>query len=348
MKVLIALLLAALASAQTVQAPQTSLELVARMAQLMESTAVAVPDLIRASEPLRKQTEATIASMKETQRNPAFGLRFIDEAQAYLALSDAYLVPGVPAVAEQQFAELRDDLSRFRQRFETDLAARSDAAVAEGADPNNLHRYAEADTKLPPLGTLPRVVFLGDSITDGWHLNEYFSGHDFVNRGIGGQTTIQMLGRFLQDVAALHPKAVVILGGTNDLARGMTPQAIEDTLNMMGDLAKSRGIKAIFASVLPVSAEVAKVRPAASIQQINRWLQDYCRREGFVYLDYYSALADSAGQLPGDLSGDGLHPNAKGYSVMSRVALEAINRALETAPAPTVPARKRLALPIGK
>jgi len=326
----------------------TPLALATRMAQLMESTAVAVPELTGASAPLRKQAETTIASMKDTPRNPAFAYRFIDEAQAYLALSDAYLVPGIPAVAEQQLTELRDNLSRFRRRFETDLAARSAASVAEAADPNNLHRYAEANTKLPPLGTLPRVVFLGDSITDGWRLNEYFSGRDFINRGISGQTTIQMLGRFLEDVAYLHPKAMVVLGGTNDLARGIAPQAIEDTLTMIGELAKDRGIKPVFASVMPVSAEVAKVRPTASIQQINRWLQDYCKREGFVYLDYYTALADAAGQLPADLSDDGLHPNARGYSVMSRVALEAINRALEATPAAvtTPAARKHFTLPI--
>jgi lysophospholipase L1-like esterase len=158
---------------------------------------------------------------------------------------------------------------------------------------------------------------------------------------------MEMLGRFLADVANLHPKAMVVLGGTNDLARGIAPQAIEDTLTMIGELAKDRGIKAVFASILPVSAEVAKARPAASIQQINRWLRDYCSREGFVYLDYFTALADAAGQLPADLSDDGLHPNAKGYSVMSRVALEAINRALGAAPAsPTAPARKRFAIPI--
>jgi len=347
MRLAVAFLLPVLAWTQASE--QTPLALATRIAQLMESTAVAVPDLTGASAPLRKQTEITIASMKDAPRNPSFAYRFIDEAQAYLALGDAYLVPGIPAVAEQQLTELRDDLSRFRRRFETDLAARAEAAVADAADPNNLHRYAEANTKLPPLGTVPRVVFLGDSITDGWHLNEYFSGRDFINRGISGQTTTQMLGRFLQDVANLHPKAMVVLGGTNDLARGIAPQAIEDTLSIIGELAKDRGIKPVLASILPVSAEVAKVRPTASIQQLNRWLQDYCKREGFVYLDYYSALADAAGQLPADLSDDGLHPNAKGYSVMSRVALEAINRALQANPAsPAAPAKKRFSLPVIK
>jgi lysophospholipase L1-like esterase len=247
-------------------------------------------------------------------------------------------------VAEQQFTELRDTLFRFRQRLETDLAAQAASAITQGADPSNLHRYAEANSKLPPLGTTPRVVFLGDSITDGWHLNEYFPGRDFVNRGISGQTTIQMLGRFLQDVSGPRPKAVVVLGGINDIARGIAPVAIEETLNMIGDLAKAHGMKAVFGSIMPVNAEVAKARPAASIVEVNKWLQDYCKREGFVYLDYFSALADAAGQLPADLSGDGLHPNAKGYSIISPVALEAINRALEVAPAVNAPSKKKFGI----
>jgi lysophospholipase L1-like esterase len=344
MKTFPILLFSVVTLAQTPQ--QTPVELATRMSQLMESTAVAVPGLIRASEPLRKQAETTIGDIKAAPRNGAYPLHFISQATAYLALADAYRVPGIPPVAEQQFAELRDDLTRFRERLETDLAAQAKSATAQAADPNNLHRYADSNSKLPPLGTLPRVVFLGDSITDGWHLNEYFSGRDFVNRGISGQTTIQMLGRFLQDVAGPKPKAVVVLGGINDIARGISPQAIEDTLNMIGDLAKAHGIKAIFASIMPVSTEVAKARPAAAIVQVNKWLQDYCRREGFTYLDYFTALADANGQLPADLSDDGLHPNAKGYRVITPVALEAINRALEPTPGPGAPAKKKFSLPI--
>jgi len=345
---LLVLAIALQAVAQPPAPEPTPLTMAMRLSQLMESTAVAVPDLVRASEPVRRQTESTLASMQSTPRNAAFRFRLINEVRAYLALSDAYIVPGIPAVAEQQFAELRDGLSRFQRRFETDLAAQAEAEVASAADPNNLQRYAEANTKLPPLGTLPRVVFLGDSITDLWRFNEYFSGRDFINRGIGGQTTIQMLGRFLEDVAGTHPKAVVVLGGTNDIARGISPQAIEDNLTMIGDLSKARGIKAVFASLLPVNGEAEKARPTATIRQINKWIQEYCRREGFVYLDYYSALADANGQLPADVSDDGLHPNARGYRVMTPIALEAINRALEGNAAPQVPAKRKLALPIIK
>ena len=223
---------------------------------------------------------------------------------------------------------------------------------ARDADPNNLSRYAEPNTKLVPPGKQPRVVFMGDSITDFWRLNEYFAVRDFVNRGISGQTSTQMLGRFLQDVVALHPRAVLILAGTSDIALGIPANGIEDNLAMMGDLAKVHGIKPLFASILPVSDyhksedpryEVSKIRPPSVIQQVNLWLKEYCRREGFAFVDYYSAMADSNGQLPADQAEDGLHPNPKGYRIMSTVALQAIDRALAAQPAaePAVPPQKR-------
>lgn len=327
-------------------APQSTLELATRMSQLMESTAVAVPDLIVASEPLRRLANATAVSLKQAPANPALAYRFANEASAYLALSDSYPAPQLPLIAAQQFAELREDLVRFRQRFESDLQSQVETRKAQAADPANLRRFSEANSKLAPVGTTPRVVFLGDSITDGWPLSEYFTGRDFVNRGISGQTTLEMLGRFEQDVLRANPKAVVVLGGINDIARGVSSASVEDTLNMIGDLAKAHGIKPVFASLLPVANNDPK---QPGILEINRWLQDYCRREGFVYLDYFTALADSSGGMPADLSADGLHPNPKGYRIMAPVALDAINRTLAaTAPAPPPPPKKRFGLPVIK
>jgi lysophospholipase L1-like esterase len=249
-----------------------------------------------------------------------------------------------PKTADQQFSELRDDLARMQQHFEAALEAQNQANQARDADPANLKRYADTNTKVLPPGNLPRVVFFGDSITDFWRLNEYFTGRDFINRGISGQTTLQMLGRFLQDVAALHPKEVLILAGTNDIARGIPANEIEDNLAMIGELSKAHGVKALFASILPVSDyhkdvdpryEMTKVRPPATIQSVNKWIQDYCARQGFIYVDYYSAMVDLDGRMKPDLADDGLHPNAKGYRVMSPVALEAIGRGLAAnAPAP--------------
>ncbi len=316
------------------------------MSQLMESTAVAVPDLIRASDPLRHLANGTLTSMKGAPGNAALAYRFINEVKAYLALCDSYPAPQLPLTATQQFAELREDLNRFQQGFEAELESGIRARVADAADPANLRRYSDANAKLLPLGTVPRVVFLGDSITDGWALNEYFTGRDFVNRGISGQTTLQMLGRFQQDVVQTHARGVVILGGINDIARGISPGEVEDTLNMIGDLAKTHGIKPIFASLLPVRGTDPK---QSAIVQVNRWLQDYCRQDGFVYLDYFAALADSGGGMPAELSDDGLHPNGKGYRVMAPVSLEAVNRAFSAAaPAPPLPPKKRFSLPIIK
>jgi acyl-CoA thioesterase-1 len=330
-------------------------QLATRMLQLMESTAVAVPGLIRASEPVKQNAEATFMLIERAPGNPALTYRFINQVKAYLALSDSFPRPSpFPAAADRQFAELREGLQRTQLHFEATLETQTRIEQKRDSDPNNLKRYADADSKMLPPTKLPRVVFLGDSITDAWRLNEYFTGRDFVNRGIGGQTTIQMLARFRQDVVALNPKAVVILGGTNDIAAGISANQIEDNLAMIGDLAKAHGIKPLFGSILPVSDyhkdadahyEMTVNRPPAVIQSIDNWIRSYCQSQGFAYMDYYSVMVDSAGLLQSDLSDDGLHPNAKGYRVMSPVALEAIGHALSGQPdGPEQPVKRRFRL----
>jgi lysophospholipase L1-like esterase len=320
------------------------------MTQLMESTAVAIPGLASASEALRHNTEQTAAALGLEPRDPILTYQLVNQVKAFRAVSDTFPRPNpMPSAAEEQFSEMREGVQRLQRHFEALLESAARERKAREADPNDLKRYADANARLLPAAKAPRVVFMGDSITDLWRLNEYFTGRDFVNRGIGGQTTTQMLGRFMQDVIALHPKAVVILAGTNDLARGIQTRGIEDNLAMMGDLAKANGIKPIFASILPVSDyhkdadpryEMTKVRPPFSIQQVNLWLKEYCRREGFTYVDYYSAMADSHGLMPADEADDGLHPNAKGYRVMSPLALAAVDHVLAEQ-APVQPAQKR-------
>ncbi len=326
-----------------------------RMLQLMESTAVAVPGLVRASAPVKLNAEATVTALEHTPRSAALTYQFITQIRAYLALSDSFPRPDpFPAAADQQYAELRESVERMQRDFAAMLETQNQVEQTRDTDPNNLKRYADADSKMLPPTKMPRVVFLGDSITDAWRLNEYFTGRDFVNRGIGGQTTLQMLARFRQDVAALNPKAVVILGGTNDIEAGISANQIEDNLAMMGDLAKARGIKPIFASILPVSDyhkdadpgyEMTVNRPPATIQSINAWIKSYCQSQGFAYMDYYSAMVDSAGRMQADLSDDGLHPNAKGYRAMSPVALEAIGRVLSgQLDGPEQPVKRRFRL----
>ncbi len=197
----------------------------------------------------------------------------------------------------------------------------------------------------PPKAGESRVVFMGDSITDLWQqprFGGFFPGRPYVDRGISGQTTPQMLVRFRPDVIALQPKVVVILAGTNDIAGNTGPQTdeeIEGNLASMNDLARANGIRVVFASLLPVSAyhhadtdpspPQTTVRPMSRILAINEWMKAYAPAHGAAYLDYFSAMVDSAGLLKAELSGDDLHPNAKGYAVMAPLAEAAIAQALK-------------------
>jgi acyl-CoA thioesterase-1 len=359
MKYLLAILLATVGwaqmPAQAVLNQKDFEQLATRMVQLIESTAFAVPGLTRASEPVKQNAEMTFTAMQRTPLNPALTFQFINTVKAYLALSDSIPRPyPFPETADQQYTELREGLQRMQQHFEGLLQGQNQAERDRAADPNQTARYASVNTKLPPPGKTPRVVFDGDSITDIWRLNEYFPGQDFINRGISGQTTTQILARFEQDVVRLNPKAVIVLGGTNDLARGIPLAQIEDNLALMGDVAKARGIRPAFASVTPVSDyhkdvdprnERVASRPTASIKALNSWLADYCRAEGFVYIDYYSALVDSSGQMQADASDDGLHPNSKGYRIMSPLVLDAVAKL--TAPEAGDPKKSRFRL-LGK
>ena len=209
----------------------------------------------------------------------------------------------------------------------------------------NLTRYKEENKKVPPPTKQElRVVFMGDSITDSWDEPMYggfFPGKPYINRGISGQTTPQMLIRFRPDVVAHKPKVVVILAGTNDLAGNTGPttlEAIEDNLQSMADLANANGIRVVLASVLPVSDYESRAgqqliqtkrRPPEQILALNKRLQEFTKSRGYVYLDYFSAMVDAKGFLTDELSDDGLHPNAQGYVVMAPLAEAAIAASLK-------------------
>jgi len=219
------------------------------------------------------------------------------------------------------------------------VSAKEIAAMeAKLADWPQLARYKADNAALAPAAAdEQRVVFYGDSITDAWgrrpNTGDFFPGKPYVNRGISGQTTPQMLVRFQQDVVHLHPAAVVILAGTNDIAGNTGPstqQMIEDNFTSMAEIAKQNGIKVVFASITPAFAYPWKpgIRPVERIRELNKWLQDFCSRNGLVYLDYYSAMADANGAMLPGLSSDGVHPTAKGYAVMAPLAERAIAQAL--------------------
>jgi len=198
----------------------------------------------------------------------------------------------------------------------------------------NLAKYRDDDTKLgAPAKGESRVVFLGDSITEFWTLADSFPGKPYVNRGISGQTTPQILLRFRQDVIALKPGVVVILAGTNDIAENtgpMTLEAIEDNLMSMVDVAKRSGIRVVLSSLVPAFQYPWKpeLAPVEKIHALNDWIKDYAAKEGLIFLDYYSSMANEKRGLKAELSDDGVHPNKTGYAVMVPLAEKAIATAL--------------------
>jgi lysophospholipase L1-like esterase len=208
-------------------------------------------------------------------------------------------------------------------------------------DFGNTHRYAveNAGVKAPVAGE-KRVVFMGDSITDNLHnaqrFGPFFPGKPYLNRGISGQVTGQMLLRFYPDVIALRPEAVVIFGGTTDIGGniGTVPlEAVENNLAAMSDIARANGIKIILASVMPVCDMPGKPpmtagRPPESIVALNHWIKEYAASHGFVYLDYFSATVDGKGLLRPELTDDGLHPTMKGYEIMNPLAEKAIEQVI--------------------
>ena len=209
-------------------------------------------------------------------------------------------------------------------------------------DYGQLARYREANAALKaPAPGENRVVFFGDSITDIWKLEDSFPGKPYLNRGIGGQTTPQMLVRFRQDVIDLYPKVVVILAGTNDIAGNTGPMRLEDIeadYASMAELARANHIAVVFSSVLPVhnytpkSQDFFAQRSPEKILSLNRWLKDYCAGNGLIYLDYFTAMVDEKGLLKRDLAEDGLHPNAAGFKIMAPLAEAAIGKALAKKP----------------
>jgi lysophospholipase L1-like esterase len=201
-----------------------------------------------------------------------------------------------------------------------------------------LERFKDANMKLPlPAIGEQRVVFMGDSITEGWKIegpDGSFPGKPYVNRGISGQTTPQMLVRFRQDVIDLKPAAVIILAGTNDLAGNTGPMTLEQTesnMASMADLATANGIRVVLCSILPAYDYPWSpgLEPAPKIAALNQWIMSYSAEKGYVYVDYYSAMKDDRGGLPPALSKDGVHPLPAGYKIMAPLAEAGIEQALK-------------------
>jgi lysophospholipase L1-like esterase len=236
-----------------------------------------------------------------------------------LATTVVTLLSGAVAAADPQTAE-QADVERLR------------------SDWAQLLRYRDENRRLPPPSAArPRVVFLGDSLTEGWSLAGLkLDALEVLNRGIGGQTTPQLLVRFRQDVVELKPAVVHILAGTNDLAGNTGPttvEALESILSSMVEIAAANHITVVLASVLPAVDYPWRtgLEPAGKIAALNDWMRTYARQRKLVYADYYSALVDPHGGFKSALADDGVHPNRAGYDAMSPIAAEAILHALKAA-----------------
>jgi lysophospholipase L1-like esterase len=339
---------------------QQASEMIARCLQLMESTVTVLPSLKGSSVSLIADARATLQDLQRTPGNSSATYHFLNDVQAYLHLAD--VLPrsaDLPQEGQRQLNELHDNAGHLETYFRQLLITKE--AQLRSPDRDNVRRYAAANQSMQA-PTASRVVFFGDSITDGWRLNEYFPGKDYVNRGISGQVTSEMLGRMKPDVIDLRPKAMILLAGTNDLSRGTDLRTIENNLIMITELARANNIKVMLCSVLPVSDyhktenprfEMSKTHDPQKIRDLNQWIQSYCRNGSCTYVDYFSAIVDSAGMMQSDLADDGLHPNAKGYRIMAPVAQRAIDdviRPVAAAPvaAPPPPDKKRGLNPFSK
>ena len=327
------------AGADEVPSRQEATRLFAEIIDLMKTSAIVVPELARAGAPLTENVRAAAETLEVGSSPDHVGVlyRLLTNAKVYLQLTDALpKPPGFSEDVRRQLGQLRRDVDLVDLYFR-DLLERREQQI-RGSDRDNFERYSEANEQLaPPAEGVERVVFFGDSITDGWELNQFFPGKPYVNRGIGGQITGQMLGRMNVDVIDLQPTAMVFLGGTNDIARDVPQDVIYSNIEAITMLAEAAGIIPILGNLLPVSdyhAETnpryrrTEARPLRQIREVNAWLRQFCEAKGYILIDYYSAFADEQGQLPANLAEDGLHPNTEGYKIMARLAEQAVEQAL--------------------
>ncbi len=321
--------------------PQESLRLLQRISDLLDATRLIMPELSRAGAPLQENFRQGIATLETAQNRNHTGIiyRMLLNARAFLHLADTLPKPAdFSEDINRQLNDLRGSLQRLEAHFRVSLDAREEQAL--GSDRDNLRRYADDNLRLGPASDNgPRVVFLGDSITDAWDLNQYFPGKPYYNRGISGQITGQMLGRTRPDVIGLQAAAIVVHAGTNDLSRGVSNATIRSNLEAIGMLAQAGGTYPIMASILPVNDyyQIANprfrrtpLRDPTRIVELNRWLRDLCSARGWTYLDYHSAMVDDDGRLRRDLSDDGLHPNVEGYRIMAGLAKAAVEAAIRS------------------
>ncbi len=283
----------------------------------------------RSDGPQRKREFAVLRSVLRIVLGSIFvaGLTPLPALAAQSAAAETKAAPAVPE-AKAAPAPSTAQADAWHREFEARLLV----------DFGWLARFKEADLALaPPAAGEDRVVFMGDSITEGWHFDApggVFNGKPYINRGISGQTTPQMLVRFRQDVIDLKPKVVVILAGINDIAGNTgpeTPEEIEGNLASMAELAAANHIRVVMCSVLPAFdfPWSPGLTPAPKVLALNAWIKGYAAEKGHVYVDYHTAMKDARNGLPAALSGDGVHPLPAGYAVMAPLVEAGIEKALK-------------------
>lgn len=269
---------------------------------------------------------ASALALEEAPVNEALPVGMVDEpCPPPLAMP-----PSVAAAREALVQPGQTDLSRLIElvRRPDFVAYDAENKARQARDWGGLCVYQASNAALAASGRRPQVILFGDSITENWVFGDpaLFADGTVVGRGIGGQTSAQMLIRFRQDVVALHPRRVQIMAGTNDVAGNTGPtsaRAWQDAIIAMVEIAGANHIEAVLASIPPADHFLwrPEVKPSARIVQLNGWLRDFARREGLAYIDYHAVLSDGHGGLRGDFALDGVHPNRLGYAAMRPLAL---------------------------
>ena len=240
--------------------------------------------------------------------------------------------PPMPVVSPERMALIVEPKPHITKTPPASDADRANYMRWSKIDPDGVCRYRQENRSLPP-ATSHRVIFIGDSITEAWKpsVPALFAG-DWLDRGVSGETTTQMLARFRTDVIALNPAVVHIMGGINDIATPPGTALTRSNIESMVELARAHGIAVILGAVTPSSffQSSPELAPGPHIVWLNRWLRDYADRKGLIYVDYYGPLQDGKLGIKDGLSNDGLHPNRLGFEVMTPFARAAIDRALKS------------------
>ena len=295
-----------------------------RSIELMDASMTNVPGLARIGAPLLEAVKKTVEQIKAEGPKPTNVFSYWTQLRGYCTVLEA-MPKGATIPQYEELLKITDSTQINLKQLMADNEAR-----LANPDRDQLGFYGERNRLVPaPSPTKPRVIFLGDSITEDWRLNEYFQNKDYINRGISGQITSQLLGRMRSDVLQLKPAAIIVQAGINDFGYGIAMDTIQGNFQMIADLARANGIKVILASMLPMrrdyDSDVNK-----KVRVMNDWLNALSKQRGYTFCDYASFVGGSDGRMLKDLSNEGKHPNAAGYRQLAPAAQACINRALGT------------------